>query len=185
MKVSLSFIIKKNWECFDDRNYIYEQTTTIIQCSVRFYLKPTLGIVVVLLSCQNAVPCLLGIFHTWWPPSHSGNSSHWRIPARHSLHLCGPYSSWYAPVGQGNSSVLECHWCTVLVIWLPSSICILIPSLQAGFAGGLPSVVLVLTHLTVQTEGVILSDVWAFVSKHRSLQKNQGWKHFSNVTFVF
>ena len=97
-------------------------------------------------SCQNAVPCLLGIFHTWRPPSHSGNSSHWRIPARHSLHLCGPYSSWYAPVGQGNSSVLECHWCTVLVIWLPSSICILIPSLQAGFAGGLPLVVLVLAH---------------------------------------
>ena len=50
------------------------------------------------------------------------------------------------PVGQGNSSVLECHWCTVLVIWLPSSICILIPSLQAGLAGGLPLVVLVLAH---------------------------------------
>ena len=39
-----------------------------IKYSVKFYFKPNLDIV--MLSCQNAVQCLMGSFYTWWPPSH-------------------------------------------------------------------------------------------------------------------
>ena len=119
-------------------------------CQILF--KANLGIVVVLLSCQNAVQCLLGTFHTWCPPITLVTvPPTWLIVRLFSHILVGRFCSRMPLVHSFGNLIARLHMHPDTCA--SSRLC---QRTSLGRSGSCPS--------TVQTDGVILSDVWAFVS---------------------